>query len=65
MTYTAWITYFVTGLLQGSLLVLCLMWKRRQASLGIDDWGRKVDLKDGGEGEAGREAEGERRRLLE
>jgi hypothetical protein len=61
VTYTAWITYFVTGLLQGTLLILCLMWKRRQARLGVDDWGRKVEVVEGVE----RAEEGERRRLLE
>ncbi|GAA5926670.1 hypothetical protein JCM10213_002419 [Rhodosporidiobolus nylandii] len=43
VTYTAWATYFVTGVLQGTLLILCLMWKKRQAKEGIDDWGRPLD----------------------
>ncbi|GAA6037047.1 hypothetical protein JCM8097_005524 [Rhodosporidiobolus ruineniae] len=42
VNYTAWLTYLVTGLLQGTLLVLCLCWKRRQARLGVDDWGKPL-----------------------
>ncbi|GAA5969220.1 hypothetical protein JCM21900_001511 [Sporobolomyces salmonicolor] len=45
VNFTAWGTYFVTGVLQGTLLVLCLVFKRRQAKLGIDDWGREVTPK--------------------
>lgn len=37
--FTGWAPYFVTGVLQGTLLILCLIFKRRQAKLGIDDWG--------------------------
>ncbi|GAA5896188.1 hypothetical protein JCM5296_007257 [Sporobolomyces johnsonii] len=70
VNFTAWGTYFVTGVLQGTLLVLCLVFKRRQARLGIDDWGREVKPKglasrEGGEDEGARGgAVGERTRLL-
>lgn len=39
---TGWLTYFITGLLQGYLLVLCILYKRRQRSLGVDDWGNPL-----------------------
>ncbi|GAA6051552.1 hypothetical protein JCM3770_000412 [Rhodotorula araucariae] len=42
VNFTGWATYFVTGVLQGTLLVLCLLFKRRQARLGIDDWGHPL-----------------------
>ncbi|ORY93205.1 hypothetical protein BCR43DRAFT_552653 [Syncephalastrum racemosum] len=35
--WTAWITYLVTGLLQGTLLVMCIAWRIRNRRLGIDD----------------------------
>ncbi|KAM3579537.1 hypothetical protein VKS41_007996 [Umbelopsis sp. WA50703] len=35
--WTAWITYLVTGILQGSLLVMCIAWHYRSKRLGIDD----------------------------
>ncbi|GAA6025369.1 hypothetical protein JCM10207_001366 [Rhodosporidiobolus poonsookiae] len=63
VNFTGWATYFVTGVLQGSLLVLCLLYRRRQARLGVDDWGRPLP---GSEGEVATRAEGagreERRR---
>ncbi|GAA5875621.1 hypothetical protein JCM8547_000888 [Rhodosporidiobolus lusitaniae] len=65
VNYTAWATYFVTGLLQGTLLVLCLMWKKRQARLGVDDWGKKLEGKMGEDAVGDSEGRGERRRLLE
>ena len=34
--------YFVTGVLQGTLLAMCLAWKVRQSRLKIDDWGRPL-----------------------
>ncbi|KAL1407628.1 hypothetical protein Q8F55_007061 [Vanrija albida] len=37
--WTSWMPYAVTGAMQGALLVICLLWKRRQKSLGIDDFG--------------------------
>ncbi|GAA5941836.1 PQ-loop repeat-containing protein [Sporobolomyces koalae] len=42
VNFTGWAPYFVTGVLQGTLLVLCLIFKRRQARLGLDDWGNKA-----------------------
>ncbi|KAI8366046.1 uncharacterized protein BYT42DRAFT_505519 [Radiomyces spectabilis] len=35
--WTAWITYMVTGILQGTLLVLCIVWHFRNKRLGIRD----------------------------
>jgi hypothetical protein len=35
--WTAWITYMVTGLLQGTLLTLCIIWHFRNKQLGISD----------------------------
>ncbi|KAI9246677.1 hypothetical protein BDA99DRAFT_489652 [Phascolomyces articulosus] len=35
--WTAWITYLVTGILQGTLLVMCIVWRIRNKRLGIDD----------------------------
>ncbi|GAA5993153.1 hypothetical protein JCM5350_005387 [Sporobolomyces pararoseus] len=58
--FTGWAPYFVTGILQGTLLVLCLIFKRRQAKLGIDDWGNSSDK--GSQPREGRH--GERSRLL-
>ena len=37
-----WITYATAGVMQGSLLVMCLLWKARQARLHIDDFGNKL-----------------------
>lgn len=48
---TGWLTYFITGLLQGYLLVLCILYKRRQRALGVDDWGNALP---GVEGDAER-----------
>lgn len=48
---TGWLTYFITGLLQGYLLVLCFLYKRRQRALGVDDWGNALP---GVEGDAER-----------
>ncbi|KAI8329707.1 hypothetical protein BC941DRAFT_442181 [Chlamydoabsidia padenii] len=35
--WTAWITYLVTGILQGTLLTLCIVWHFRNKHLGIND----------------------------
>ncbi|KAI9280686.1 hypothetical protein BY458DRAFT_500057 [Sporodiniella umbellata] len=35
--WTAWITYLVTGILQGTLLTLCITWHFRNKKLGLDD----------------------------
>ncbi|KAL1917994.1 uncharacterized protein VTP21DRAFT_3260 [Calcarisporiella thermophila] len=41
--WTTWITFLITGLLQGVLLVLCITWHIRAKRLGIDDiYGVKV-----------------------
>ncbi|KAF8513720.1 hypothetical protein BU17DRAFT_77149 [Hysterangium stoloniferum] len=40
--WTSWITYATAGVMQGSLLVMCLIWKARQARLRIDDFGNKL-----------------------
>lgn len=40
--WTTWSTYAVTGILQGTLLVMCLCWKTRQHKLGIDDFGNPL-----------------------
>ncbi|KAJ6629908.1 hypothetical protein B0H10DRAFT_2372700 [Mycena sp. CBHHK59/15] len=37
--WTSWITYAVAGLMQFSLLSICIAWKLRQRRLGIDDFG--------------------------
>ena len=37
--WTSWFTYLVAGVMQGALLVLCIVWKYRQGRLGIDDFG--------------------------
>lgn len=58
--FTGWAPYFVTGILQGTLLILCLIFKRRQTQLGVDDWGNELTK---GASEAGRR-DGERARLL-
>lgn len=38
-----WITFAVAGVMQGSLLVMCVVWKIRQQKLGVDDFGHPVD----------------------
>jgi hypothetical protein len=35
--WTAWLTYMVTGILQGTLLVMCITWYFRNKRLGISD----------------------------
>ncbi|GAA5829901.1 hypothetical protein JCM5353_006108 [Sporobolomyces roseus] len=55
--FTGWAPYFVTGILQGTLLILCLFFKRRQTRLGIDDWGNELTKRGSPEGD-------ERSRLL-
>lgn len=37
-----WITFAVAGIMQGTLLVMCLAWKVRQAKLNIDDFGEPL-----------------------
>lgn len=38
----AWLTYAVAGAMQGSLLVMCVMWHVRQRRMGIDDFGDPI-----------------------
>jgi hypothetical protein len=40
--WSSWITYAVAGIMQGSLLVMCICWKVRQKRLDIDDFGRPL-----------------------
>ncbi|GAA6025893.1 hypothetical protein JCM11491_001727 [Sporobolomyces phaffii] len=61
--FTGWAPYFVTGILQGTLLILCLIFKRRQAKLGVDDWGTSLVPSSRVEGADG-QRHGERSRLL-
>uniref|UniRef100_UPI001ABA2FAD PQ-loop repeat-containing protein n=1 Tax=Aetokthonos hydrillicola TaxID=1550245 RepID=UPI001ABA2FAD len=37
-----WITFALAGVMQGSLLVMCIMWKFRQNRLQIDDFGHSL-----------------------
>ncbi|WVW79470.1 hypothetical protein I302_101439 [Kwoniella bestiolae CBS 10118] len=41
--WTSWLAYAVTGGMQGALLIICLLWKRRQKELGIDDFGNPLN----------------------
>ncbi|KDQ32676.1 hypothetical protein PLEOSDRAFT_1032971, partial [Pleurotus ostreatus PC15] len=40
--WTSWITFAVAGVMQGTLLVMCIFWKVRQQRLGIDDFGHSL-----------------------
>ncbi|KAG8789168.1 hypothetical protein FRC12_013787 [Ceratobasidium sp. 428] len=40
--WTSWAMFAMAGFMQGLLLTMCLFWKRRQARLGIDDYGRPL-----------------------
>ncbi|KAJ6452241.1 hypothetical protein C8R45DRAFT_1040991 [Mycena sanguinolenta] len=40
--WTSWITYAVAGLMQFTLLSICLAWKLRQHHLHIDDFGAPI-----------------------
>ncbi|KAL0946308.1 hypothetical protein HGRIS_012551 [Hohenbuehelia grisea] len=40
--WTSWITFAVAGLMQGTLLVMCIIWKLRQNRLGLDDFGHPL-----------------------
>jgi hypothetical protein len=53
--WTSWITFVVAGIMQGSLLVMCLLWKVRQRQLGVDDFGKPIRTS-GAEGETLNEA---------
>lgn len=49
--WTSWITFAVTGVMQGTLLCMCVAWKTRQNKLGIDDFGNKLIVEDGADAE--------------
>ena len=38
-----WITFAITAVMQGCLLIMCCVWKIRQDKLGVDDFGNPVD----------------------
>ncbi|KAI0694120.1 hypothetical protein BC835DRAFT_1415497 [Cytidiella melzeri] len=40
--WTTWSPYAAAGILQGILLVMCIMWKIRQRKLDIDDFGNPL-----------------------
>jgi hypothetical protein len=40
--WTSWATFAAAGLMQGALLVLCIVYKFRQRRLAIDDFGRPL-----------------------
>jgi hypothetical protein len=39
---SGWIMFAVSGIMQGSLLIMCIAWTFRERSLGIDDFGRPL-----------------------
>ena len=39
---SAWISYAVAGVMQGVLLVMCLVFRARQHAAGLDDFGRPL-----------------------
>ncbi|KAF7313199.1 hypothetical protein MKEN_01006400 [Mycena kentingensis (nom. inval.)] len=41
--WTSWITFAVAGMMQFSLLSICIAWKLRQRRLQIDDFGQPLD----------------------
>ncbi|KAJ3919396.1 hypothetical protein F5877DRAFT_90055 [Lentinula edodes] len=41
--WTSWATFAVAGIMQGTLLVMCICWKIRQKRLGLDDFGHNID----------------------
>ncbi|KAJ3796727.1 hypothetical protein GGU11DRAFT_745846 [Lentinula aff. detonsa] len=40
--WTSWATFAVAGVMQGTLLVMCICWKVRQKRLGLDDFGNDI-----------------------
>ncbi|KAJ7641291.1 hypothetical protein FB45DRAFT_825431 [Roridomyces roridus] len=46
--WTSWVTYAVAGIMQFTLLSICIAWKMRQRRLGIDDFGVPLEAADGG-----------------
>ncbi|KAI0717837.1 hypothetical protein C8T65DRAFT_640134 [Cerioporus squamosus] len=41
--WTTWIPYAVAGVMQGILLVMCIIFRARQHALGLDDFGRPIN----------------------
>jgi hypothetical protein len=41
--WTSWITFAVSGLMQATLLTMCIVWTFRQRRLGIDEFGNPLD----------------------
>ncbi|KAH9917998.1 uncharacterized protein B0H18DRAFT_1032697 [Fomitopsis serialis] len=41
--WTTWLPYAVAGVMQGSLLIMCILWRARQHRLHIDDFGQPLD----------------------
>ncbi|KAI0800046.1 hypothetical protein C8Q74DRAFT_387629 [Fomes fomentarius] len=41
--WTTWISYAVAGMMQGILLVMCIIFRARQHKHGLDDFGRPLD----------------------
>jgi len=41
--WTTWLTYAVAGVMQGSLLIMCIFWRARQHRLRIDDFGNPLE----------------------
>jgi hypothetical protein len=39
-----WIMFAVSGVMQGTLLIICITWKYRQRRLSIDDFGRPLGV---------------------
>ncbi|KAI0088322.1 hypothetical protein BDY19DRAFT_994229 [Irpex rosettiformis] len=44
--WTTWSPYAAAGILQGILLVMCILWKLRQRELGLDDFGNPLGCPD-------------------
>ncbi|EJU01550.1 hypothetical protein DACRYDRAFT_108094 [Dacryopinax primogenitus] len=40
--WTSWLPYATVGIMKALLLIICLVWKARQARLGIDDFGNPL-----------------------
>ncbi|KXN92772.1 hypothetical protein AN958_03596, partial [Leucoagaricus sp. SymC.cos] len=58
--WTSWFTFLVGGIMQGILLLMCLILKLRQRRLGIDDFGNSIVE----HGPVGSESSDEERRHL-
>ncbi|GMK55812.1 hypothetical protein CspeluHIS016_0208680 [Cutaneotrichosporon spelunceum] len=49
--WTSWLPYAVTGMMQACLLAICLLWKKRQRWLGVDDFGNPLPSSGSADGE--------------